>query len=415
MIRICLQAGLLFCLTPLAASATECCIFLQQPQLLQLKAQTQGDANYRLLMHDADSALQKPLLSVTDKGLTPPSGDKHDYLSLGAYWWPDASKANGLPWIRRDGQVNPASKNEQSDGVRLAEFTQQVQTLALAGYFSGQRRYSDRAMEMIRTWFINPSTRMNPNLNYAQGIPGRDGGRGNGILDGRYFATRIVDSLLLLQQTPGWTPQDERRLRQWFGRYLDWLLHSAAGKQEAAAKNNHGSWYAVQVAGIASWLGRDQVVRDMATLTQQKLDLQLAVNGAQPQELLRTRSFHYSYFNLQALVLMAGLAQRQGIDLWHCRTEQDSSLLAALDFMAPYVDVAQPWPYPSLDRVGVRIVPLLIQADSMLKTPRYQAVIEKAQFDAAQWQGKASYVRGAVKEAQRQSWLEAGREPVAPR
>lgn len=415
MIRICLQAGLLFCLTPLAASATECCIFLQQPQLLQLKAQTQRDANYRLLMHDADSALQKPLLSVTDKGLTPPSGDKHDYLSLGAYWWPDASKANGLPWIRRDGQVNPASKNEQSDGVRLAEFTQRVQTLALAGYFSGQRRYSDRAMELIRTWFINPSTRMNPNLNYAQGIPGRDGGRGNGILDGRYFATRIVDSLLLLQQTPGWTPQDERRLRQWFGRYLDWLLHSAAGKQEAAAKNNHGSWYAVQVAGIASWLGRDQVVRDMATLTQQKLDLQLAVNGAQPQELLRTRSFHYSYFNLQALVLMAGLAQRQGIDLWHYRTEQDSSLLAALDFMAPYVDVAQPWPYPSLDRVGVRIVPLLIQADSMLKTPRYQAVIEKAQFDAAQWQGKASYVRGAVKEAQRQSWLEAGREPVAPR
>jgi hypothetical protein len=415
MIRICLQAGLLFCLTPLAASATECCIFLQQPQLLQVKAQTQGDANYRLLMHDADSALQKPLLSVTDKGLTPPSGDKHDYLSLGAYWWPDASKANGLPWVRRDGQVNPASKNEQSDGVRLAEFTQRVQTLALAGYFSGQRCYSDRAIALLRTWFINPSTRMDPNLNYAQGIPGRDDGRGNGILDGRYFATRIVDSLLLLQQTPGWTPQDESQLRQWFGRYLDWLLHSPAGKQEAAAKNNHGSWYAVQVAGIATWLGRDQVVRDIATLTQKTLDLQLAVNGSQPQELLRTRSFHYSYFNLQALVLMAGLAQRQGIDLWHYRTEQGSSLLAALDFMAPYVDVAQPWPYPSLDRVGVRLVPLLIQADSMLKTTRYQAVIEKAQFDTAQWRGKASYVRGAVKEAQRQSWLEAGREPVAPR
>nr|WP_261123043.1 alginate lyase family protein [Serratia quinivorans] len=411
----CLRAALLLCLTPFAANATECCIFLQQPQLSQVKTQTQGDANYQRLIRDADNALQKPLLSVTDKGLTPPSGDKHDYLSLGAYWWPDASKDNGLPWIRRDGQVNPASKNEQSDGVRLAEFTQRVQTLALAGYFSGQRRYSDRAIELIRTWFINPATRMNPNLTYAQGIPGRDNGRGNGILDGRYFAIRIVDSLLLLQQTPGWTPQDESQLRQWFGRYLDWLLHSPAGKQEAAAKNNHGSWYAVQVAGIATWLGRDQVVRDMATLTQQKLDLQLAVNGSQPQELLRTRSFHYSYFNLQALVLMAGLAQRQGIDLWHYRTEQGSSLLAALDFMAPYVDVAYPWPYPSLDRVGVRIVPLLIQADSMLKTTRYQAVIEKAQFDTAQWQGKASYVRGAVKEAQRQSWLEAGREPVAPR
>ncbi|CAI0822844.1 poly(beta-D-mannuronate) lyase [Serratia grimesii] len=414
MIRTCLRAALLLCLTPFAANATECCIFLQQPQLSQVKTQTQGDANYQRLIRDADSALQKPLLSVTDKGLTPPSGDKHDYLSLGAYWWPDANKPNGLPWVRRDGQVNPASKNAQSDGVRLAEFTQRVQTLALAGYFSGQQRYSDRAIALIRTWFIDPSTRMNPNLNYAQGIPGRDSGRGNGILDGRYFATRIVDSLLLLQQTPGWTAQDESQMQQWFDRYLDWLLHSPAGKQEAAAKNNHGSWYTVQVAGIAAWLGRDDVVRDMTELMQHKLDLQLAVNGSQPQELLRTRSFHYSYFNLQALVLMAVVAQRQGIDLWHYRTEQGSSLLAALDFMAPYVDAAHPWPYPSLDRVGVRIVPLLIQTDSMLKTTRYQAVIEKAQFDAAQWQGKESYVRGAVKEAMQQSWLEAGREPVAP-
>ncbi|WP_085117131.1 alginate lyase family protein [Serratia proteamaculans] len=410
-----LRTAFLLCLMPFAANAAECCIFLQQPQLLQVKAHRQGDANYQSLMRDADSLLPKPLLSVTDKGLTPPSGDKHDYLSLGAYWWPDSRQPNGLPWVRHDGKVNPASKNEQSDGVRLAEFTQRVQTLALAGYFSGQRRYSDRAIELIRNWFINPQTRMNPNLNYAQGIPGRDSGRGNGILDGRYFATRIVDSLLLLQQTPGWTAQDESQMRQWFGRYLDGLLHGSASKQEAAAKNNHGSWYALQVAGIAAWLGRDEAVRDMARLMQQKLDLQLAANGSQPQELLRTRSFHYSYFNLQAWVLMAGLAQRQGIDLWHYRTEQGSSLLAALDFMAPYVDVARTWPYPSLDRVGVRIVPLLIQTDSMLKTTRYQAVIEKAQFDAAQWQGKASYVRGAVKEAQRQSWLEAGREPVAPR
>ncbi|WP_421412513.1 alginate lyase family protein [Serratia plymuthica] len=409
-----LQAGLLLCFASFAAHAAECCIFLQQPSLLQVKTYLSGDANYKRLLQDADSAMQKPLLSVTDKGLTPPSGDKHDYLSLGAYWWPDAGKANGLPWVRRDGLVNPASKNEQSDGVRLAEFTQRVQILTLAGYFSGQQRYSDRAIALIRAWFINPQTRMNPNLNYAQGIPGRDSGRGNGILDGRYFATRIVDSLLLLRQTPGWTLDDESRTRQWFGRYLDWLLHSPAGKQEAAAKNNHGSWYAVQVAGIAAWLGRDDVVREMAALTQHKLDLQLAVNGSQPQELLRTRSFHYSYFNLQALVLMAGVAQRQGIDLWHYRSTQGSSLLAALDFMAPYADAGRKWPYPSLDRVGVRIVPLLIQADSLMKTDRYQPVIEKVRFDVAQWQGKENYVRGAVKEAQRQSWLEAGREPIAP-
>lgn len=60
MICTCLRAAFLLCLMPLAANAAECCIFLQQPQLLQVKAHLQGDANYQSLMRDADSLLPKP-------------------------------------------------------------------------------------------------------------------------------------------------------------------------------------------------------------------------------------------------------------------------------------------------------------------------------------------------------------------
>jgi len=91
-------------------------------QLHDHRAAPQTAEAYQHLLAAADSALNKPELSVTDKGMTPPGGSKHDYLSLSAYWWPDDSTPDGLPWVRKDGHVNPASKNDQSDGVRLADF-----------------------------------------------------------------------------------------------------------------------------------------------------------------------------------------------------------------------------------------------------------------------------------------------------
>lgn len=260
---------------------------------------------YRQLLQQADKILKQPNPSVMDKNRVPPSGSKHDYLSLSAYWWPDSQKSDGLPWIRKDGQINPASKNEDSDGVRLADFTAKVQALTLAWYFSGEQKYADKAISLIRTWFIDPDTRMNPNLDFAQGVPGIAAGRGTGVLDGRYFATRIVDSLIMLQQNKNWTVQDEKQIRHWMTEYLQWLRYSAAGKKEAAAQNNHGNWYAVQVAGIAWYLQQPTIVVEMAELLKTKLNTQLAADGSQPLELARMRSFHYSYFSLQAAILMA--------------------------------------------------------------------------------------------------------------
>ncbi|HFQ7286769.1 TPA: alginate lyase family protein [Yersinia enterocolitica] len=351
---------------------------------------------YRQLLQQADKILKQPNPSVMDKNRVPPSGSKHDYLSLSAYWWPDSQKSDGLPWIRKDGQINPASKNEDSDGVRLADFTAKVQALTLAWYFSGEQKYADKAISMIRTWFIDPGTRMNPNLDFAQGVPGIAAGRGTGVLDGRYFATHIVDSLIMLQQNTNWTVQDEKQIRHWMTEYLQWLRYSAAGKKEAAAQNNHGNWYAVQVAGIAWYLQQPSVVVEMTELLKTKLNTQLAADGSQPLELARTRSFHYSYFSLQAAILMAQLADKVHVDLWHYHTPNGSGLIKALDFMAPFSDEQNKWPYHSLDHIGVRLVPLMVQADQALGENRYQQWIQQADFSATN-----NKRRGAVTEALR--------------
>ncbi|WP_096777721.1 alginate lyase family protein [Izhakiella australiensis] len=361
------------------------------------------------LKRQADKALKKPNPSVMDKQMVPPSGTKHDYLSLSAYWWPDDKSANGLPWIRKDGQVNPASKNAQSDGVRFAAFTADVQALTLAWYFSGEARYAAKAEAMLRHWFIDPDSRMNPHLNYAQGVPGIASGRHVGVLDGRYLATRIVDALILLRAAPGWHAQDAAAMHKWFSDYLRWLVQSPLAQGERNASNNHGSWYANQVAGIAWYLGQPQLVAKMVTLAQEKIDHQIAADGRQPQELARTRSFHYSYFNLQALTGLAQLATRSNTgDLWHYQNPAGGSLLKALDYMAPFSDDARPWPWKNRDRIGVRLIALLVQADNSLDRPRYRQWIEKANWQIPPQQADkyaSGIARGAVLQAQRDSGL----------
>ncbi|UDQ80411.1 alginate lyase family protein [Erwinia rhapontici] len=377
-------------------------LVLNKTRLQQQQAPTLTLKAWHQLQHEADKALVAPLLSVTEKGLTPPSGSKHDYLSLSAYWWPDDASPDGLPWVRRDGKINPSTKNNDSDGVRLATFTARVQTLTLAWYFSGDERYADRAIALIRHWFLDPATRMNPNLNWAQSVPGKAEGRRSGVLDGRYFATRIVDSLLMLRTAPGWRAQDEQQMQQWMSDYLHWLQTSKQGKGEAQAENNHGSWYNVQVAGIAWYLQRPEVIPPMLEQAKKRMSHQFAADGSQPKELARTRSFHYSWFNLQALTALAKVAQNSHTgDLWHYRTPQQASLLTALDFMAPYSGNNKTWPYHSLDRIGVRLIPLLSQADNQRNSDRYQAAIRQANWDLP----NGGEGRGATISALRDTWL----------
>src|SRR5687767_1188678 len=95
-----------------AAQAQPRVFLLDQKQLAATKQKlTAGDATLapalEQLMRDASTAMKDGPWSVTQKGVTPPSGDKHDYMSQAPYWWPDPAKPDGLPYIRRDGERNP--------------------------------------------------------------------------------------------------------------------------------------------------------------------------------------------------------------------------------------------------------------------------------------------------------------------
>jgi hypothetical protein len=329
------------------------------------------------LRSDADTALKQAPLSVTLKSIKPPSGDKHDYMSLAPYWWPDPAKPNGLPYIRRDGQVNPEIEQVQ-DHKNMNRVISAVHTLALAYYFFQEEAYAAHATELLRTWFLNPETRMNPNLEFAQGVRGFNTGRGTGLIETR-DVNRLVDAIGLLSGSKSWTAVDQKGMEEWCARFLDWMMHSQNGKDEAAAKNNHGSYYDVQVASLALFTGKTEIARSvLRAVGGKRVAMQIELDGRQPLELERTKALGYSVMNLAGLFELGLLGEDVGVDLWNFRTPDGRNIHKALDYLVPFVTREQKWPYQQIiDFKAAEISPVLTVAAVKYKDRLYEDLAAK--------------------------------------
>ncbi|MCU0649606.1 MAG: alginate lyase family protein [Gemmatimonadaceae bacterium] len=302
------------------------------------------------LLRDVERLASQPMVAVTDKRThRAPSGDPHDYLSLSPYWWPDSTKSDGLPYIRRDGVTNPESKADL-DQPRIEALGDRVQRFTLAWWLTGDRRWSTLAAQQIRTWFTDSATRMTPHLKYAQLIRGTDKIRGTGIIDSRRLI-EVVDAIGLLQRSPDWTPQDDAAVKGWFRSYVQWMWESPHGAYERAAKNNHGSWYGTQMAVFSLFVGDTARAREMVRAAQRRVDTQIARDGVQAEEMTRTRSMHYSLFNLEALSLAAEVGRVVGVDLWGHVAPSGASLTVGLEHVAKYVGKESQWPGQQLEPV----------------------------------------------------------------
>jgi hypothetical protein len=284
--------------------------------------------------------------SVLDKELAPPSGNKHDYYSFGPYWWPDPNSPNGLPYIRRDGEVNSAV--ERTDFATFRDTIRNVDLLAMYGFYTGDETASSAVARQLRVWFLDEATRMNPHLEYAQAIPGICDGRGIGLIDTAKLCL-LPDVTELLRASGSLALADESALLAWLETYLDWMLTSEHGKAEAREHNNHGTWYDAQIATFALATKRLDIAREvLENVPSRRFATHIAPDGSQPHELTRTNSFGYSCYNLEGMFHLARLGEHVGLDLWSWEGENGATLRKALEFLAPYADAAREWPYPQI-------------------------------------------------------------------
>lgn len=329
---------------------------------------------------DADKALAVTPPSVMQKTKVPPSGDKHDYMSIAPYFWPNPATKDGLPYVRKDGKVNPESRDEAAnDTLRARQVGALTESLALAYHFTGDEKYAEHAARILRTWFLDPATKMTPHFRFAQAVPGVNDGRGTGILEARGLAD-AADAATLLAGSRHWTNADQQALLAWAAAYFEWLTTSKNGQDEQAAKNNHGTWYDVQAVKWALVLGRkDQAKEICAAAAQRRIEAQVQPDGKQPLELARTASFSYSCFNLRALSALAGLGEHAGVDLWKHRSADGRSLVAALDFLAPYLGKnPQPWTMPQIHESNDDdVLPVLRAAALATGDARYEALLKE--------------------------------------
>jgi hypothetical protein len=331
---------------------------------------------YRQLLKTADKLLQYGPVSVMDKTVLPPSGDKHDYMSLAPYWWPDSSKADGLPYIRKDGVTNPEVKN-YPDKNNMPKLCENVYLLALAYYYSGQQQYAAHAAKLLKVWFLDTATRMNPNLNYGQAIKGRNDGRGAGIIDTRQFIFAI-DAVTLIQKSKSWRRADMAGMKQWFAAYLQWLNTSVNGRDEMDAPNNHGVWFDAQSLAMALFVDSTAMAKKIIKRAAERLDTQMDSNGYFPLEMERTTSLHYSVFILNAFNIIAVLSEQAKVDFWGMETKSGKSLRKALQVMVPYLSGEKPWTGPQIKDFHYQdAFQLLIRGAGKLQCSSCLAAIQK--------------------------------------
>ena len=337
------------------------------------------------LKADADKALTVERFSVVDKATTPPSGDKHDYMTQAPYWWPDPKKPDGLPYIRRDGERNPELDKLPDHGA-MDHMAAAVTTLALAGYLGNDGRYATKAAQLLRAWFVDPSTRMNPSLTYAQFIPGINTGRGIGLIETRGL-TRVVDAIGLVESTGGLAAADQAALRDWFSRFGSWMRESPYGRDESNAKNNHGTYYDLQVATFALFVGQTGIAKQVLEGARLKrLDAQIESDGRQPLELARTRSFSYSVMNIDGLSQLATVGDRVGVDLWSYRRKggKGPAMREALLYLAPFALGDAKWAHEQIGGWDPQsLFPVLRRAAAHYQDAEFSRVVGRVPRAAA--------------------------------
>lgn len=304
------------------------------------------------ILKAADAYLNEKPITVTAAHSPRSAGGQHDFFSEGDYWWPDPKNPDG-PYIQRDGMSNPANFDDHRKA--LMRLSVQAPALSAAWLETKDKRYAAHAAAHLRAWFVDPATRMNPNLQYAQAIHNKVTGRGTGIIDTIHLV-EVVRGASAIENSGALSAADQTAVHKWFADYLTWISTHEYGIFERDAANNHGTCWVMQAAEFARYTGNAEVTAFCVERFRTKMLPQIAADGSFPLELRRTKPYGYCLFNLETMSTACQILSTKDNSLW-------PGMKKAFDFMVPYIADKKSWPYPPdvmyFDQWPVRQVALL--------------------------------------------------------
>ena len=326
---------------------------------------------YKNLLAVADKILAKTPAKVTD-GDMPPTGDRHDFYTIGKFSWPNPNTPDGMPYIRGDGKYNQEAFGDRYDLTRFQQTVNDINMLTLAWFYSQNEKYAAKASELLKIWFVDPATRMNPNMNCASALPGVYNGMAAGIIF-TVFLIEMTDHVQMLRLSQSWDKASDEALKTWFNAYKDWLRTSTFGIEEKAAKNNHGTWYAAQVLAYSLLTGKQDSTATAFEQAKQKVQIQITPGGELPLEMKRVEGFHYFIYGLKAFNVLANGFEQYGYNLWSYKTPDGKSIELPYRFILPYVTGEKSWTTGGVQKVHPgELIRMIKQADA-----RYQLADSK--------------------------------------
>jgi len=320
---------------PSAAANEPRPILVTAAQALKLRG-----AGSDVIRASVSEALKAGPWTVTSKRPEHVDATPNDYYSEGPYWWPDPKNPSG-PYIRKDGERYPgrftANRND------LGSLCTAVLSLGMGAWMPGDKSCGAHAARILSTWFLDPKTRMNSNLEYGQAVRGINTGRGTGLIDTVSFI-HLVQGVWLLEQAAALDSAVASGVREWFTAFTKWMTTSSKGLDEKKSGNNHATWWTAQVAAYSALTG-DAATQATSWDHYRKVLVpgQIRPDGSCPREEARTNSLSYSAMNLDAFAVICRIAEANGVALWKYRAPNAAAVEKAFHYLVPYLLRPDTW------------------------------------------------------------------------
>ncbi len=280
----------------------------------------------QFIIETATGYLDSLPVTVTAKVCERSAGGHNDFYSEGDYWWPDP-------------------ENFVAHRLAMIRLSQVVGMQTSAWLLTGDQKFAGAVGRHLEAWFINPETRMNPSLNYAQAIKGRVEGRGIGIIDAIHLI-EVARSVEILEQNNALPESQVAAVKSWFSDFVTWLTTHPYGIDEMNTKNNHATCWVMQVGMFARLTENEEVLELCRTRFKEVLlPNQMGEDGSFPMELERTKPYGYSLFNLDAFMTAAEILSDENHNLYQFSTPDGKNLELGAEFLFPYVKDKSKWPY----------------------------------------------------------------------